>query len=179
MCVYIYSNNKCMCVFIISPVPITEPLTSELIDTPVFYNLAPRPIKYRVSVPIPTLATGALKKKTLPPGAARQKQSHGPDMKPWRKGKSKRFYSTFQRGLFAFPSRLLITSSPFALQGHRLLCLSLPVFSSQMEMWRFKSEFISDASDLLMRQLQTEFSPPALFYFQCRVLRAVIEILSA
>ncbi len=43
-----------MCVFIISPVPITEPLTSELIDTPVFYNLAPRPIKYRVSVPIPT-----------------------------------------------------------------------------------------------------------------------------
>ncbi len=26
---------------------------SELIDTPVFYNLAPRPIKYRVSVPIP------------------------------------------------------------------------------------------------------------------------------
>ncbi len=40
--------------FHISPVPITEPLTSELIDTPVFYNLAPRPIKYRVSVPIPT-----------------------------------------------------------------------------------------------------------------------------
>ncbi len=52
--VYIYSNNKCMCVFLISPVPITEPLTSELIDTPVFYNLAPRPIKYRVSVPIPS-----------------------------------------------------------------------------------------------------------------------------
>ncbi len=51
---YIYSNNKCMCVFLISPVPITKPLTSELIDTPVFYNLAPRPIKYRVSVPIPT-----------------------------------------------------------------------------------------------------------------------------
>ncbi len=43
-----------MCVFLISPVPITEPLTSELIDTPVFYNLAPRPIKYQVSVPIPT-----------------------------------------------------------------------------------------------------------------------------
>ncbi len=43
-----------MCVFLISPVPITEPLTSELIDTPVFYNLAPRPIKYRVSVPIPS-----------------------------------------------------------------------------------------------------------------------------
>ncbi len=43
-----------MCVFLISPVPIAEPLTSELIDTPVFYNLAPRPIKYRVSVPIPT-----------------------------------------------------------------------------------------------------------------------------
>ncbi len=43
-----------MCVFLISPVPITEPLTSELIDTPVFYNLAPRPIKYRDSVPIPT-----------------------------------------------------------------------------------------------------------------------------
>ncbi len=42
-----------MCVFLISPVPITEPLTSELINTPVFYNLAPRPIKYRVSVPIP------------------------------------------------------------------------------------------------------------------------------
>ncbi len=42
-----------MYVFLISPVPIAEPLTSELIDTPVFYNLAPRPIKYRVSVPIP------------------------------------------------------------------------------------------------------------------------------
>ncbi len=54
---YIYSNNKCMCVFLISPVPITEPLTSELIDTPVFYNLAPRPIKYRVSVPIPSHST--------------------------------------------------------------------------------------------------------------------------
>ncbi len=54
--VYIYSNNKCMCVFLISPVPIAEPLTSELIDTPVFYNLAPRPIKYRVSVPIPMYA---------------------------------------------------------------------------------------------------------------------------
>ncbi len=54
--VYIYSNNKCMCVFLISPVPIAEPLTSELIDTPVFYNLAPRPIKYRVSVPIPSYA---------------------------------------------------------------------------------------------------------------------------
>ncbi len=52
--IYIYSNNKCMCVFLISPVPIAEPLTSELIDTPVFHNLAPRPIKYRVSVPIPT-----------------------------------------------------------------------------------------------------------------------------
>ncbi len=48
-----------MCVFLISPVPIAEPLTSELIDTPVFYNLAPRPIKYRVSVPIPS--GGALK----------------------------------------------------------------------------------------------------------------------
>ncbi len=55
--VYIYSNNKCMCVFLISPVPIAEPLTSELIDTPVFYNLAPRPIKYRVSVPIPKYHT--------------------------------------------------------------------------------------------------------------------------
>ncbi len=43
-----------MCVCLISPVPIAEPLTSELIDTPVFHNLAPRPIKYRVSVPIPT-----------------------------------------------------------------------------------------------------------------------------
>ncbi len=42
-----------MCVFLISAVPIAEPLTSELIDTPVFHNLAPRPIKYRVSVPIP------------------------------------------------------------------------------------------------------------------------------
>ncbi len=52
----IYSNNKCMCVFLISPVPISEPLTSELIDTPVFHNLAPRPIKYRVSVPIPIRA---------------------------------------------------------------------------------------------------------------------------
>ncbi len=45
-----------MCVFLISPVPIAEPLTSELIDTPVFHNLAPRPIKYRVSVPIPLMA---------------------------------------------------------------------------------------------------------------------------
>ncbi len=43
-----------MCVFLISPALIAEPLTSELIDTPVFYNLAPRPIKYRVSVPIPS-----------------------------------------------------------------------------------------------------------------------------
>ncbi len=34
-------------------VPIAEPLTSELINTPVFHNLAPGPIKYRVSVPIP------------------------------------------------------------------------------------------------------------------------------
>ncbi len=42
-----------MCVFLISTVPIAEPLTSELIDTPVFYNLAPRLIKYWVSVPIP------------------------------------------------------------------------------------------------------------------------------
>ncbi len=42
-----------MCVFLISPVPIAEPLMSELIDTPVFHNLAPRPIKYQVSVPIP------------------------------------------------------------------------------------------------------------------------------
>ncbi len=50
----IYSNNKYMCVFLISPVAIAEPLTSEFIDTPVFHNLAPRPIKYRVSVPIPT-----------------------------------------------------------------------------------------------------------------------------
>ncbi len=49
-----------MCVFLISPVPIAEPLTSELIDTPVFHNLGPRPIKYRVSVPIPsdTVITG-------------------------------------------------------------------------------------------------------------------------
>ncbi len=30
-------------VFLISPVPIAELLTSELIDTPVFHNLAPRP----------------------------------------------------------------------------------------------------------------------------------------
>ncbi len=50
----IYSNNKCMCVFLISPVPIAEPLTSELIDTPVFHNLALGPIKYWVLVPIPT-----------------------------------------------------------------------------------------------------------------------------
>ncbi len=49
-----------MCVFLISPVPITKPLTSELIDTPVFYNLAPRPIKYRVSVPIPSPNTAIL-----------------------------------------------------------------------------------------------------------------------
>ncbi len=31
-----------MCVFLISPVPTAEPITSELIDTPVFHNLAPR-----------------------------------------------------------------------------------------------------------------------------------------
>ncbi len=41
-----------MCVFLISPVPIAEPLMSALIDTPVFHNLAPGPIKYRVSLPI-------------------------------------------------------------------------------------------------------------------------------
>ncbi len=49
----IYSNNKCMCVFLISPVLIAKPLISELIDTPVFHNLAPIQIKYRVSVPFP------------------------------------------------------------------------------------------------------------------------------
>ncbi len=49
-----------MCVFLISPVPIAEPLTSALIDTPVFHNLAPRPIKYRVSVPIPTTNTHSI-----------------------------------------------------------------------------------------------------------------------
>ncbi len=52
-----------MCVFLISPVPIAEPLTSELIDTPVFYNLAPRPIKYRVSVPIPIYSCRIITKK--------------------------------------------------------------------------------------------------------------------
>ncbi len=65
--VYIYSNNKCMCVFLISPVPIAEPLTSELIDTPVFYNLAPRPIKYRVSVPIPRCMAFLIKSNQLDP----------------------------------------------------------------------------------------------------------------
>ncbi len=45
-----------MCVFLISPVTIAEPLTSELIDTPVFHNLAQRPIKYQVSVPIPIVS---------------------------------------------------------------------------------------------------------------------------
>ncbi len=54
-----------MCVFLISPVPIAEPLTSELIDTPVFYNLAPRPIKYRVSVPIPSYNSTSLQGKTM------------------------------------------------------------------------------------------------------------------
>ncbi len=43
-----------MCVLLISPVPIAELLTSELIDTPVFHNLAPGPITYQVSVPIPS-----------------------------------------------------------------------------------------------------------------------------
>ncbi len=43
-----------MCVFLISPVPMAKLLTSELIDTPVFHNLAPGPIKYQVSVPIPS-----------------------------------------------------------------------------------------------------------------------------
>ncbi len=33
-----------------APLPIA--FLGALIDTPVFYNLAPRPIKYRVSVPI-------------------------------------------------------------------------------------------------------------------------------
>ncbi len=51
-----------MCVFLISPVPIAEPLTSELIDTPVFHNLSPRPIKYRVSVPIPIITLSHLLK---------------------------------------------------------------------------------------------------------------------
>ncbi len=72
--VYIYSNNKCMCVFLISPVPIAEPLTSELIDTPVFYNLAPRPIKYRVSVPIPSLYCSL----ALPPVAIHNRGSNRP-----------------------------------------------------------------------------------------------------
>ncbi len=40
-----------MCVFLISPVPIAEPLRSELNDTLVFHNLAPGPIKYQVSNP--------------------------------------------------------------------------------------------------------------------------------
>ncbi len=51
--------------FFISPVPIAEPLTSELIDTPVFRNLAPRPIKYRVSVPIPNCEWGFLQSPRL------------------------------------------------------------------------------------------------------------------
>ncbi len=51
--------------FLISPVPIAEPLTSELIDTPVFYNLAPRPIKYRVSVPIPSQSSFTVLNRTL------------------------------------------------------------------------------------------------------------------
>ncbi len=55
-----------MCVFLISPVPIAEPLTSELIDTPVFYKLAPRPIKYRVSVPIPSDQCDEIKDISLP-----------------------------------------------------------------------------------------------------------------
>ncbi len=44
------------CAFLISPVPIAEPLTSELIDTPVFHNLAPGPIKYQFRYPslVPT-----------------------------------------------------------------------------------------------------------------------------
>ncbi len=35
-----------MCVFLISPVPTAEPITPELIDTPVFHNLAPRLLRY-------------------------------------------------------------------------------------------------------------------------------------
>ncbi len=54
-----------MCVFLISPVPIAEPLTSELIDTLVFHNLAPGPIKYRVSVPIPTRYSWLKKNNTV------------------------------------------------------------------------------------------------------------------
>ncbi len=69
----IYSNNKCMCVFLISPVPIAEPLTSALIDTPVFHNLAPRPIKYRVSVPIPSPN----------PGLYQQPNKIWPELKSW------------------------------------------------------------------------------------------------
>ncbi len=43
-----------MCIFLISLVPVAEPLTSELIETPVFHNLALGPINYWVSEPIPT-----------------------------------------------------------------------------------------------------------------------------
>ncbi len=50
-----------MCVFLISPVPIAEPLTSELINTPVLYNLAQRPIKYRLSVPIPNFNSNLIR----------------------------------------------------------------------------------------------------------------------
>ncbi len=60
--IYIAIIHVCVCVFLISPVPIAEPLTLELIDTPVFHNLAPRPIKYRVSVPIPTHHSRVIRK---------------------------------------------------------------------------------------------------------------------
>ncbi len=40
-----------MCVFLISPVPIAEPLMSEFIDTPVFNNLAPRQLNTRFWYP--------------------------------------------------------------------------------------------------------------------------------
>ncbi len=82
----IYSNNKCMCVFLISPVPIAEPLTSELIDTPVFHNLAPRPIKYRVSVPIPNLTSSTSLSKSGP----YMLQQHNPQIS-WPEGQLTRW----------------------------------------------------------------------------------------
>ncbi len=93
-----------MCVFLISPVPIAEPLTSELIDTPVFYNLAPRPIKYRVSVPIPNQESprsDIFRKRVTKPLL---KQKHCQKHLTW--AKEKKNWTVAQR--FGLPCHLLV-----------------------------------------------------------------------
>ncbi len=60
-----------MCVFLISPVPIAEPLTSEFIDIPVFHNLAPVFCRFVLPCqiflpPIKTVGSTIRQRKILP-----------------------------------------------------------------------------------------------------------------